>query len=230
MYLNALYILCNFRSRLSIRNVFESNNSIGTSLELVCPFHPTSRQDLSPSDQMSHTQLQQQNAQYFCNEICGEFLTLCGHTCADTCHIEDRNHVDAKKCRQSCRRLCSEGHPCRKACDEICAPCEWTDTSKTTLDCGHVTSTKCSTVFTDKCQVSVVKNLPCGHERTVACSTTTTVCDFRCDFILNCGHECDIACGDHDVKRQHRRCSKPCARFKLNCRHPDQHPLCNKVQ
>ena len=208
----------------SIKRVLESDDSIGESMELVCPFHCTSRQTISASDEMS---LENR----FCDEICDAALPRCGHKCLFSCHFDDRNHVDAKKCRQPCQRCCSEGHPCLKKCDEICSPCEWVDSENTILKCGHKVFAKCRTVFeTSPCQASsVVKTLSCGHEKVTSCSSTSTECDVSCDVILNCGHSCDVLCGQHEKGRHNVRCSKTCNRSKLGCRAPEIHPRCNKV-
>ena len=207
-----------------IQNVLESDDSIGASLQLVCPFHPTIRQSISPTDETSQDQ-------HFCYEICGDVFPICDHKCLQLCHFDDRNHVDTRKCQQRCRRFCSEGHPCPKNCDEICSPCLWTDSTKRTLSCGHEITVKCPTVHDSSvCLVSVIKQLSCGHEITTFCSSVFPECNFQCDFILKCGHPCNILCGHHDKDKHNIRCLQKCEKTKLGCRQPESHPNCNKVR
>jgi len=207
----------------AIQNVFKSNDALGTDLELVCPFHPTIRQSISPTDETSQDH-------HFCYEICGDVLPRCGHMCIQLCHFDDRNHVDTKKCRQPCQRFCAEGHPCSKNCDEICSPCQWTDLTKKILNCGHEMTLKCPTVHdSGVCQVFVVKKLPCGHEKMTLCSSTSSDCNVPCDFFLKCGHPCGLSCGQHENDKHNVRCSQKCEKPRLGCLLPDSHPLCNKV-
>ncbi len=210
----------------TIQNVLESDNSVGTSIELVCPFHSTSRRFMSPTDDVTL----QNDSKYFCDAICDEVLSPCGHKCPHPCHIKDRNHVEHYKCTQPCRRSCAEGHPCRRMCSELCAPCEWTDSTKTILKCGHEKTTKCATIYDmSECQMPIIKKLSCGHEKMSTCSSKSTECDFQCDVTLKCGHKCDIVCGEHNEERHNARCVYPCRKPKLGCNKPDSHPLCNKV-
>lgn len=51
------------------------------------------------------------------------------------CHSDDPNHV-AVTCPQSCRRLCTRGHPCNKQCEDSCGDCQF-PIADVELPCGH---------------------------------------------------------------------------------------------
>ena len=55
------------------------------------------------------------------------------------CHSDDPNHI-AVTCVQSCRRLCSGGHPCSKQCAVPCGECQF-PIADVELPCGHRKST-----------------------------------------------------------------------------------------
>ena len=210
----------------SINAVVETDSAIGDSLELNCPFHPTTRKMLSPSDQTFETSFEN-----FCDEVCGAILPRCDHKCQIQCHYDDRSHIETRKCHQQCERSCSEGHRCSKNCDQICSPCEWVNTEAIILNCGHQYFSKCRTVFeVPFCEVPVVKTFPCDHEKVTICSSQMADCDVVCDVVLKCRHACDLPCGKHENDKHQARCSKPCKKPKLGCRLVDLHPPCNKVR
>ena len=131
----------------------------------------------------------------FCDEPCERILPCkhpCGKRCGDDC-ASFRCVVGVKKVL-SCGRhdvscLCSED-----VSQRICSnPCT------RSLSCGHQCPGKCYERCSEyKCQMVVVKNLPCAgnHSLKMFCKDDPNImaCRARCDRKLECGHRCPGFC------------------------------------
>ncbi|CAH3193640.1 unnamed protein product, partial [Porites evermanni] len=131
----------------------------------------------------------------FCDKPCERILPCkhpCGKRCGDDC-ASFRCVVEVKKVL-SCGRhdvscLCSED-----VSQRICSnPCT------RSLSCGHQCPGKCYEICSEyKCQMLVVKNLPCAgnHFLKMFCKDDPNImaCRARCDRKLECGHRCPGFC------------------------------------
>ena len=131
----------------------------------------------------------------FCDEPCERILPCkhpCGNRCGDDC-ASFRCVVGVKKVL-SCGRhdvscFCSED-----VSQRICSnPCT------RSLSCGHQCPGKCYERCSEyKCQMVVVKNLPCAgnHSLKMFCKDDPNImaCRARCDRKLECGHRCPGFC------------------------------------
>ena len=131
----------------------------------------------------------------FCDEKCERILPCkhpCGNRCGDDC-ASFRCAVWVKKVL-SCGRhdvscFCSED-----VSQRICSnPCT------RSLSCGHQCPGKCYERCSEyKCQMVVVKNLPCAgnHSLKMFCKDDPNImaCRARCDRKLECGHRCPGFC------------------------------------
>ena len=133
----------------------------------------------------------------FCDEPCERILPCkhpCGKRCGDDC-ASFRCVVGVKKVL-SCGRhdvscFCSED-----VSQRICSnPCT------RSLSCGHQCPGKCYERCSEyKCQMLVVKNLPCAgnHSLKMLCNDDPSIvkCRARCDRKLECGHRCPGVCSE----------------------------------
>jgi hypothetical protein len=107
-----------------------------------------------------------------------EFRLQCGHICRRLCHPDDSTHTTGmERCREPCTKLRECGHACQGICNEPCV-----------------------------CDVEVVLQLPCGHQKKTLCKhrLKPQVCRERVSAAKEyavCGHAqslgmvpCDVAC------------------------------------
>ena len=147
----------------------------------------------------------------------------CGHEKEMQCS----DNADRVFCDEPCERVLPCKHPCRKRCGDDCASfrcavgvkkvlsCGRHDVScfcsedvsqricsdpcTRSLPCGHQCPGKCHERCSDyKCQMLVVKNLPCAgnHSLKMLCNDDPSIvkCRARCDRKLECGHRCPGVC------------------------------------
>ncbi|XP_059169629.1 NFX1-type zinc finger-containing protein 1-like [Physella acuta] len=100
--------------------------------------------------------------------------------CGHTCELLCHGYdLQHKRCNKPCKRTCSEGHPCKKICSMEC-----------------------------RCEVLVVRSLPCGHETRMACSQKPEeiFCLSQCSTVLECSHQCSGKCGRCLKSKEHKQC------------------------
>ena len=131
----------------------------------------------------------------FCDEPCERILPCkhpCGNRCGDDC-ASFRCVVGVKKVL-SCGR-----HDVSCFCSEDVSQRICSDPCTRSLPCGHQCPGKCHERCSDyKCQMLVVKNLPCAgnHSLKMLCNDDPSIvkCRARCDRKLECGHRCPGVC------------------------------------
>ena len=131
----------------------------------------------------------------FCDEPCERILPCkhpCGNRCGDDC-ASFRCVVGVKKVL-SCGR-----HDVSCFCSEDVSQRICSDPCTRSLPCGHQCPGKCHERCSDyKCQMLVVKNLPCAgnHSLKMLCNDDSSIvkCRARCDRKLECGHRCPGVC------------------------------------
>ena len=131
----------------------------------------------------------------FCDERCERILPCkhpCGNRCGDDC-ASFRCVVGVKKVL-SCGR-----HDVSCFCHEDVSQRICSDPCTRSLSCGHQCPGKCHERCSDyKCQMLVVKNLPCAgnHSLKMLCNDDPSIveCPARCDRKLECGHRCPGVC------------------------------------
>ena len=133
----------------------------------------------------------------FCDDPCERVLPckhLCGKRCGDDC-ASFRCVVGVKKAL-SCGR-----HDVSCFCSEDVSQRTCSDRCTRSLPCGHQCPGKCHERCSDyKCQMLVVKNLPCAgnHSLKMLCNDDPSIvkCRARCDRKLECGHRCPGVCSE----------------------------------
>ncbi|KAF5297413.1 hypothetical protein FQR65_LT01344 [Abscondita terminalis] len=179
-----------------VRDVLNSQGSLGPSLILRCQIHPNRETKVRlPED--------------FNNVVEG------------VCHVLDREHKNFK-CKAACAKiLCQENHPCPKLCHEECGPCQVR--IKRTFACGHTHKVPCHLdVTTLLCIQPVKTELPCGHvDPKKPCHSPADLhkCPTPCDTRVEpCGHACSKLCHFKDDPDHIKyECPKPCERPRLDC-------------
>uniref|UniRef100_A0A8D8TX39 NFX1-type zinc finger-containing protein 1 n=1 Tax=Cacopsylla melanoneura TaxID=428564 RepID=A0A8D8TX39_9HEMI len=218
----------------NVKNRLEQLKAIGSELELKCTIHGNS------------TFVKEKNnfllvAEGGCSIICGTPLN-CGHNCAKLCHSTDLAH-ESYLCRETCKKSCSEGHPCTYQCyqcRESCQPCKII-MKNFELACGHVKDIECYQIKSYNCKEKVEANIErCGHNALVPCYQITSgdiICPKPCDRRLSCGHQCTLTCHyDEDPDHIEFKCKKKCERLKKGCKSDhncnnvcsDPCPVCNE--
>ncbi|XP_008187018.2 NFX1-type zinc finger-containing protein 1 [Acyrthosiphon pisum] len=152
-----------------------------------------------------------------CTALCNDLME-CGHYCSSVCHVYDRKHEKFIICQQLCNRVCENNHPCEKQCAENCGKCEVPMVK--TLPCGHQTTLPC-VVDTEKFKcVEKVEILleTCGHKTIKKCYEKKPKCTTKCTDRLQCGHACVLDCHkDNDPTHENYTCSKQCSKLNVNC-------------
>ena len=88
-----------------------------------------------------------------CLKMCGCDLP-CGHTCANICHVLDRDHKEYK-CQLPCPKFCPFDHPCPLRCWQGCKKCN-VMVERVLKLCGHTVQMPCSTDTEEfKCYIQV---------------------------------------------------------------------------
>ncbi|KAL1459794.1 hypothetical protein WDU94_011748, partial [Cyamophila willieti] len=193
----------------------QKETAIGSQLELKCSIHGNSTFVKEKSNFLSV-------AEGGCSIICGTPLN-CGHNCVKLCHSYDLTH-ESYLCRETCKKICPEGHPCTYQCyqcRETCQPCKIT-MKNFALACGHFKDIECYQIKTYKCEEKVEANIErCGHNALVPCYQVTSariICPKPCDLRLACGHQCTLTCHyDEDPDHIEFKCKKKCERLKKGC-------------
>ncbi|KAF5286003.1 hypothetical protein FQR65_LT13000 [Abscondita terminalis] len=170
-----------------VRDVLETQESLGPSLMLRCQIHREHETIVTVPDDFEKV------IEGGCNTICAAKLH-CGHNCPMVCHIFDREH-ETFKCTVSVIPTLTCGHQHQVPCHNVnvfkCpTPVE------TKLPCGHTDSQKpCHlSVELHKCPFPCDTRVePCGH-----------ACSKKCHFMDD---------PDHD----YYKCQKPCQRAAANC-------------
>lgn len=152
-----------------------------------------------------------------CGQLCSQLLD-CGHTCKSLCHVINKTH-DLYTCREPCLRKCNNGHPCKLQCYEDCKKCNVPVLR--TLPCGHVKEVPCHVSIENYiCKVGVEVNYTqCKHTVKLPCfQRNTAACPAPCEFRLNCGHACERLCHvNEDPDHLEYLCTKSCARLRSGC-------------
>ncbi|KAI8606394.1 hypothetical protein EDD21DRAFT_298207 [Dissophora ornata] len=151
-----------------------------------------------------------------CNQVCGELLGCCKHSCTSTCHpglCPPCEETEEQRCycgKHERKAPCGDGEPRITIkdggkftgfyeCKEIC---------HRPLTCGHHECTKtCHPLNGEPGQCSarpeVVKTCPCGAKtievllmgkHRTSCTDPIPVCESICKKTLNCGHRCMQKC------------------------------------
>ncbi|ODM92873.1 NFX1-type zinc finger-containing protein 1 [Orchesella cincta] len=113
-----------------------------------------------------------------CEDKCGKVLD-CGHECPEVCHVYDNSIHKNYVCKQTCRRVCALGHPCRfkHPCHGRCPPCPTLIIK--TLECGHQVELPCrKNLSMHACTERLPRELTCGHEMLVRCGRKVE--DYKC--------------------------------------------------
>ena len=131
----------------------------------------------------------------FCSAPCERILPCkhpCGNRCGDDC-ASFRCAVGVKKAL-----LCGH-HDVDCLCSEDVSQRVCLNPCTRSLSCGHQCPGKCYERCSEyKCQMLVVKNLPCAgnHSLKMFCKDDPNImaCRARCDRKLECGHRCPGFC------------------------------------
>ncbi|XP_045518315.1 NFX1-type zinc finger-containing protein 1-like [Pieris brassicae] len=197
----------------NISATLEQEDSVGSSIELQCLFHP--EQITNITTDVDFDKVPEGGCLLKCN------LSLsCGHVCPLVCHGYDRNH-EKITCIEKCeRKICEKQHVCPLRCARQCEPCKVILNKK--LPCTHYMDIWCSTEPKDaKCLTTVSVILPhCGHEAQKACYVDLDFvkCSVPCKARMNCGHVCEKSCHvTSDPYHEATKCEKPCANVKKGC-------------
>ncbi|CAF4881675.1 unnamed protein product [Pieris macdunnoughi] len=197
----------------NISGTLEQEDSVGSSLQLQCSFHPEQITNITTDSDFDMA------PEGGCLLKCNLNLS-CGHVCPLVCHGYDRNH-ETIQCIEKCqRKICEKQHVCPLACARECEPCKVIVNKK--LPCTHYMDTWCSTEPKDaKCLSIVSVILPhCGHEAQKACyvDLASVKCSVPCKARMNCGHVCEKFCHViSDPDHEKTKCEKPCANVKKGC-------------
>ncbi|XP_021348896.1 NFX1-type zinc finger-containing protein 1-like [Mizuhopecten yessoensis] len=218
----------------------QKERMIGEGLRLVCQNHPEDKGLMAkvPGDF-------RKAPEGGCMKPC-QFRLECGHTCSMVCHILDQKH-EKVQCRKRCeRKICTNGHKCKKMCYQKCGEClilmpkkipqcghtqavpcqidpnyfRCEERCEENLPCGHRCAEACGEDHTTECQELVLKSWPsCRHAGMVKCSEKVTKeCVEQCQDILGCEHLCSGSCGSCLMGRLHKACTMVCGRT-LICGH-----------
>ncbi|KAL4098189.1 hypothetical protein QTP88_022837 [Uroleucon formosanum] len=151
-----------------------------------------------------------------CSMMCKSLL-LCGHYCSSICHSHDRDHLELK-CREPCNKSCVFNHPCKKICYMDCGKC--TVSMIKELPCGHQLTLPCFIdVSTFPCEEMVESVLEkCGHTILKSCHDKKPICSYKCIDRLDCGHVCEKNCHKNDdPDHEEYKCLKPCENINKKC-------------
>ncbi|XP_021348895.1 NFX1-type zinc finger-containing protein 1-like isoform X2 [Mizuhopecten yessoensis] len=172
----------------------QKERMIGEGLRLVCQNHPEDNGLIAkvPGDF-------RKAPEGGCMKPC-QFRLACGHTCSMVCHVLDQKH-EKVQCRKRCeRKICTNGHKCKKMCYQNCG----------------------------ECQIIMPKKIPqCGHTQEIPCQIDPNYfrCEERCEENLPCGHRCAEACGeDHTTE-----CQELVLKSWPSCRHAGMVKCSEKV-
>lgn len=198
----------------AVRAVLEAQGSLGPALTLRCEVHGTATPVGSAADFA-------RCPQGGCSRLC-HVLLECGHLCQQVCHVQDREHKNAR-CQQPCQKeVCPERHMCPDRCYLPCRPCRVPKVEE--LPCGHSVRMPChQDPLTVQCRTKVPVTLPaCGHNREAKCYQTAGLdklqCEVACAVRMACGHVCGKTCHVlDDPSHVQVKCMRLCGQKKVGC-------------
>ena len=177
-----------------------------------------------------------------CSYLVTREMPSCGHQQEMKCHEKPEQVL----CIQQCKKSCSAGHPCQKACWEDCGNCQVSvvkklpncehskklpcyyepsqykclKTCKKKYPCGHLCQKNCFEECDVNCMLLQAKTIPnCGHIEEVPCylEPKSWSCKKPCEKVLDCGHPCKSTCGETCKQLE---CIEP-KKVILSCKHID---------
>ncbi|XP_077125746.1 NFX1-type zinc finger-containing protein 1-like [Ranitomeya variabilis] len=197
----------------AINDVLQENGLIGKELKLQCVNHPDTVTYVSKSSDFADV------PEGGCKIPC-QFTLNCGHVCPLLCHPYDPQHENVV-CRKPCpKRVCDNGHKCRKLCCDPCGKCEEVVQKQIPL-CGHIQDVLCS-MDPEKfcCKEKCIKVLQCGHKCVRLCGQVCK-CPEKVTVTLKCGHTVKTLCHmktEAELSGTTLKCDVNCGE-KLDCGH-----------
>ncbi|XP_069588374.1 NFX1-type zinc finger-containing protein 1-like [Ranitomeya imitator] len=197
----------------AINDVLQENGLIGKELKLQCVNHPDTVTYVSKSSDFADV------PEGGCKIPC-QFTLNCGHVCPLLCHPYDPQHENVV-CRKPCpKRVCDNGHKCRKLCCDPCGKCEEVVQKQIPL-CGHIQDVPCS-MDPEKfcCKEQCIKVLQCGHKCVRLCGQVCK-CPEKVTVALKCGHTVETLCHmktEAELTGTTLECHVNCGE-KLDCGH-----------
>ncbi|CAJ0955631.1 unnamed protein product [Ranitomeya imitator] len=197
----------------AINDVLQENGLIGKELKLQCVNHPNAATYVSKSSDFVDV------PEGGCKIPC-QFRLNCGHVCPLLCHPYDQQHKNVV-CRKPCaKRVCDNGHKCRKLCSDPCGKCEEVVQKQIPL-CGHIQDVPCSMDSQEfSCKEQCIKILQCGHKCVRLCGQVCK-CHEKVTVTLICGHTVKTLCHmktEAELTGTTLKCHVNCGE-KLDCGH-----------